>query len=301
MPRIPRSAIKAPGQCYHVFSRISGQQFLLGEVEQQYFLDLIRHLSQVFFVKVFSFCILSNHFHLVVQMQDGEAFSHGELQRRFRLYYGEKASFTEEQGKNCRRRWADLSEYMKQIKKRFSGWYNRRHNRQGALWSGRFESVVLEHDEALLQCMAYADLNAVRANLVERPETYRFCGLGYHVQSGNRGGFLSLELPEVYLQGETTVQAYRRYVYEEGGVARSDGKRQIPEAVLREEGVRDFRLDKVALLQHRCRYFTRSVAIGSRSFVRQFCNQMKPLLRGGRNREPVAVSISRDLYSLCRR
>ncbi len=300
MPRIPRSAIKAPGLCYHVFSRISGQQFLLGEVEQQYLLELMRHLSQVFFVKVFSFSILSNHFHLVVQMQESEAYTDAELEGRFRLYYGDKPSFTEEEAKICRRRWSDLSEYMKQIKKRFSGWYNRRHDRRGALWSGRFESVVLEYDEALLKCMAYADLNAVRANLVDRPESYRFCSLGYHVQSGNPGNFLSLELPEAYLQGKTTLQAYRRYVYEEGGVARNDGRRQIPAAVLRKEAARNYELDRAAVLRHRCRYFTRSVALGSRSFVREFWSRIQPLLQATGNREPVAVPISQGFFSLRR-
>ncbi len=45
-----------------------------------------------------------------------------------------------------------------------------------------------------MNCLAYIDLNPVRAGIVEKPEQYRWCGLGYHVQGRNRDGFLSLDL-----------------------------------------------------------------------------------------------------------
>ena len=46
-------------------------------------------------------------------------------------------------------------------------------------WS-RFKSVLLEEGETLIQCLAYIDLNAVRAGIVQRHEDYRWCSLGYH-------------------------------------------------------------------------------------------------------------------------
>ena len=65
---------------------------------------------------------------------------------------------------------------------------------QAASWGDdRYKSVVVQDGDALLNCLAYIDLNPIRAGMVDRPEEYRWCSLGYHVQTGNRGGLLSLE------------------------------------------------------------------------------------------------------------
>jgi hypothetical protein len=86
-----------------------------------------------------------------------------------------------------------LSDYVKEIKQRFSHWYNKRHGRKGFFWGKRFKSVLVENGDTLINCLAYIDLNPVRAGLVERPEDYRWCSLAYHVQTGNKDDFLSLD------------------------------------------------------------------------------------------------------------
>ncbi len=300
MPRIPRSAIKAPGQCYHVYSRIAGQQFLLNDVEKQYFLNRTRELSKIFFVKVFSFCIMSNHFHMIVQMQDGDSFSEEEVRQRFHRCYGSRKTLSDELIPMLRKRWSDLSEFMKQLKKGFSDWYNKQHDRTGALWSGRFESVVLQRDRALINCMAYVDLNALRANLVDRPEAYRFCGLGHHVRSGNEGDFLSLDLPEPYVDATGTVDLYRRFVYEAGSIDRGDGKRTISAAILQKEKQRASPTRTVRLLRRRSLYFTRSIVLGSQHFVREFYARIRPALGTQRAAVPRRVYGVENLYSLSR-
>jgi putative transposase len=45
----------------------------------------------------------------------------------------------------------------------------------------------------LINCLAYIDLNPIRAGLVDRPEDYRWNSLGYHIQTGNKDNFLSLD------------------------------------------------------------------------------------------------------------
>jgi putative transposase len=57
----------------------------------------------------------------------------------------------------------------------------------------RFKSVIVEKGETLINCLAYIDLNPLRAGLVDRPEDYRWNSLGYHVQTGNKDNFLSLD------------------------------------------------------------------------------------------------------------
>jgi len=78
--------------------------------------------------------------------------------------------------KYLRRMW-DLSEFMKTLKQKFTGWFNRKHARVGTLWESRFKSVVVEGSwQCLLKVAAYIDLNAVRAGMVEDPKDYRWCG-----------------------------------------------------------------------------------------------------------------------------
>jgi hypothetical protein len=74
---------------------------------------------------------------------------------------------------------------MREIKVNFARFYNRRHGRRGCFWGDRFKSVVVEDGNTLI-CLAYIDLNPVRAGLVERLEDYRWSSIGYHVQAGNK-------------------------------------------------------------------------------------------------------------------
>jgi len=69
---------------------------------------------------------------------------------------------------------------------------------------------------ALLFCMAYIDLNAVRGILVDRPEACRYCGLGYHMVSSNKDRFFSIDIAEASDQNESRLVTDLRYVYEVG-------------------------------------------------------------------------------------
>ena len=129
-------------------------------------------------------------------MQPGEDYTDAEIRKRFRVYYGDDDERELEDGQIpfFREKWASLSELMKEIKQIFSRFYNKLHNRKGYFWSERFKSVIVDNGETLINCLAYIDLNPVRAGIVKRPEAYRWCSLGYHVQIRNRDEFLSLDL-----------------------------------------------------------------------------------------------------------
>ncbi len=300
MPRIPRNLIKDQNRCYHVISRTTGQEFSLGDLEKEHLMQRMRKLSSVYFVKVFTFCILSNHFHLLVQMQNGEDYSDEEIERRFRIYYGSKRPFLKEKLEDYRVKWSDLSEYVKDVKQGFSFWYNRLNDRKGYFWSERFKSVVVEGGAALISCMAYIDLNAVRANLVDRSEDYRFCGLGYQTGSGNKDAFLSLDLSEFSHQEEPPHAAYRRYVYEVGSIAYPDGKRSIPKSISEREGRDGYRVSRVLIFRYRSRYFTESVVLGSKEFVRGVYGKLQSFMKTKQDRDPFKVQGIEGLYSLRR-
>lgn len=300
MPRIPRNLIKEKNRCYHIMSETTGQEFLLGDLEKEYLTERIRELSSVYLVKVFTFAVLSNHFHLIAQMLDGDEFSDQEIERRFYRRYGKKKPFPRDKVAYYRKRWSDLSEYGKEIKQGFSRWYNKLNRRRGFFWGGRFTSVVVEDGEALLSCMAYVELNAVRAHIVDRPEDYRFCGLAYHIQSGNQDAFLSLDLSELIVGQESPLVAYRRYVYEVGSLERPDRKRRIPISISEQEAKANYQLKRTALFRYRSRYFTQSVVLGSKSFVKEVYAKLHPYLRTRADREPARINGAEGLYSMRR-
>ena len=77
-----------------------------------------------------------------------------------------------------RKRFCNLSLFVKEIKERFTRWYNKKEGRKGTLWMDRFKSVIVQDGEALETMAAYIDLNPVRAGLVKDPKDYRWCGYG---------------------------------------------------------------------------------------------------------------------------
>src|SRR5690606_30232061 len=76
------------------------------------------------------------------------------------------------------KRFCDLSAFVKELKERFSRWFNKHHERRGTLWMERFKSVLVEDGDALRTMALYIDLNPVRAGLVEDPKDYRWTGYG---------------------------------------------------------------------------------------------------------------------------
>ena len=136
-------------------------------------------------------------------------------------FYGVERIFAEDLVASLRLKLSSLSEFMRKIKVEFARFYNRRHSRRGYFWGDRFISVIVERGETLINCLAYIDLNPLRAGLVERPEQYHWNSLGYHVQTNNRGNFLSTDfgLKEFNFKSKKErIRRYRRYVYEAGSV-----------------------------------------------------------------------------------
>ncbi|AEH44189.1 hypothetical protein Thein_0305 [Thermodesulfatator indicus DSM 15286] len=282
MPRIPRFFMNDPRAAYHVISRtaLPGHD-VLGYEEKEHLLHLISWLSQVYFVEVYGFAIMGNHFHLLCRMLPENQFSDEEVKRRIRLYYGEKRKifFYEEMFKKWRKRLGNLSRYVQDIKQRFSRWYNKRVDRKGYFWADRFKSVIIETGEALLNCLAYIELNPVRAGIVEKPEDYRWCSLGYRARIGTGKNFLSLDLGLPRYEEKSEKERFellREFVYGKGGLGEPE----------RETGEK---------FRQRIRYFTESLAIGSKSFVEETVNKLKDLLGLKRKRKCKALKNFGDL------
>jgi putative transposase len=186
MPRKPRLVVEGEAAVYHVMSRTALDGFVLGDAEKDHLLQLIQHYSSVYFTEILGFCLMGNHFHLVVRMHPGDEYSDAEIRNRYARYYQDDENREEPlpgQIPAYRAKWEKLSEFMKEIKQSFSRYYNQRHKRKGFFWSDRFKSVLVENGETLINCLAYVDLNPVRAGIVGRPDDYRWNSLGYHQQT----------------------------------------------------------------------------------------------------------------------
>ena len=194
---------------------------------------------------------------------------------------------------------------MREIKVNFARFYNQRHHRRGYFWGDRFKSVIVENGETLINCLAYIDLNPLRAGLVEQPEQYRWSSLGYHVQTGNKGNFLSTDfgLKEFKVQSKKErIRRYRRYVYEAGALDRvKKGNVQVvEEKILDKECRRGYELSRSDRFRYRTRYFTDSGIIGSKEFVAEHYQRFKDLFMSKQEKKPKSIKGLHGIFSLKR-
>jgi hypothetical protein len=220
-------------------------------------------------------------------------------------FYGDDRVFTDGLIPSLRAKLSSLSEFVREIKVGFARFYNRRHNRRGYFWGDRFKSVIVEKGETLINCLAYIDLNPLRAGIVSRPEEYRWNSLGYHVQTGNKDNFLSTDfgLKEFNVKSmKERIRRYRRYVYEAGAVNQPEkGKAKvIDDKVIEKERNREFELSRSDRFRYRTRYFTDSGIIGSKEFVSTNYQRFKHLFYSKHEKKPKPIKGLEGMYSLKR-
>jgi len=206
-----------------------------------------------------------------------------ELVERAAQFYGEKSGFVrtlrealgtseslpEDLRTGLLARMGDVSVFMKELKQRFSKWYNKQHNRFGTLWAERFRSLLVEDQPGPVQAVAaYVDLNPVRAGLVTDPKDYRWSGYGEAVagqELGRRG------LASFHPSGDWTSvgAAYRQVLVVKAGRTGHSNKVAIDPALIRQELAKGGELTLGEVLRLRVRYFTDGVVLGSRNYVNE--------------------------------
>ena len=196
---------------YHCISRVVDRRFVFGDEEREAFRMFMRMYENFTGCRVLSYCVMSNHFHILLEVPPMPAggISDSELLRRLRAIYSDgfvksvedelAAARTEGgiEGGNPDRsaeiherftyRMHNLSQFMKTLLQRFTRWFNRKHERTGTLWEQRYKSVIVESGTAARTMAAYIDLNPVRAGMVEDPAEYRWSSYGEAVGGGRRG------------------------------------------------------------------------------------------------------------------
>jgi REP element-mobilizing transposase RayT len=277
----------------------------LQDIEKDFMLDLIKRFSALYFTEILGFCLMGTHFHLLVKMIPEHDFSDDDIQKRFEAFYGDSREFAEGQIPYWREKLSSLSEFVREIKVGFARYYNRRHNRRGYFWGDRFKSVIVDKGETLVNCLAYIDLNPLRAGIVDRPEDYRWNSLGYHIQTENKDQFLSTDfgLKEFNVKSKKErIRRYRRYVYEAGALKHQD-KIQAPvidAKIVSKERKKEFEINRISRFLQRTRYFTDSGIIGSKEFVSEHYQRFKHLFHSKHEKKPKPIKGLDGMYSLKR-
>jgi len=307
MPRFARMVNPDQKTVYHVMSRTALDGFPFKDVEKDEFVKIIKRFSQIYFTDIIGFSIMGNHAHILIRMVPDKYFSDDEIKERYTRFYGADVVFPVVDDLNgdenkgilyYRQKWSSLSKFMQEVKQTFSRYYNKRHHRRGTLWGERFKSVIVEDGNTLINCLAYIDLNPVRAGIVEKPEDYRWNSIGYHVQTENKDGFLSLDfgLKEFnVMDSKERFRRYRRFLYEKAAKGN-----QIQEKALNKERKREFKLSKINRFTHRTRYFTDSGIIGTKEFVSQNYQRFKHIFQSKNEKIPKRIKGLVDVYSLKR-
>ena len=158
MPRIARMLNGGEQTVYHVISRTALDGYPFGDIEKDELVKIFKKFSTIYFVDIFGFCIMGNHFHLLVKMYPGYDFTDEDIQEDTPFFYGDEKNFAENKIESYREKWSNLSEFVKDIKQSFSRFYNKLHNRKGTLWGERFKSVIVEEGQTLINCLAYIDV-----------------------------------------------------------------------------------------------------------------------------------------------
>ncbi len=146
MSRLPRLTL--PGHPHHVIQRGNNRQSIFAAVgDYQMMLDLLDENARKFGVAIHAYVLMGNHFHLLATPQTADA----------------------------------LPQMMQSVGRRYVRYFNDRQKRSGTLWEGRYRSTLIQAERYLLACMAYIDLNPVRAGMVELAGDYAWSSHAHYI------------------------------------------------------------------------------------------------------------------------
>ena len=174
--------VEYPGAFYHVINRgNAGENLFKGIRDREKFLEYLETAIERFSLKIYTYCLMTNHFHVLLET-----------------------------------RLPNLSQAIQWVNVSYAGYFNRKYQRNGHLFQGRFKSILVDADEYLKQLSRYIHLNPVRANLVEHPDEYKWSS--YSTITGKTKEPAWLEsawlLSQFGTQRKQAITNYRKFVEE---------------------------------------------------------------------------------------
>jgi putative transposase len=196
MARLPRLTL--PGYPHHIIQRGNNRQAIFAsQADYQTLLNLLLENAQKFKVAIHAYVLMTNHFHLLATPETADG----------------------------------LPQMMQAVGRRYVRWFNDAQGRTGTLWEGRYKSTVIDTDQYLLTCMAYLDLNPVRAALVGQASDYAWSSHGHYI--GQKVDKLITPHPLVWGLGNTPFAREAKYAeLVKGGISASQ-QVKLTDAALR--------------------------------------------------------------------
>ena len=181
MPR--KARLLVPNCPHHIVQRGHNRNVVfLTDDDCQFYLENLREFKQQYAIKIYAYCLMTNHIHLLAEPPDDVA---------------------------------TLSLMMKRLAGRQTAYTNKLEKRSGTLWGGRYKASPVDRDSYLLVCARYIELNPVKAMMVSRPEDYRWSSYR------NRIGIESLPwLDRDPLYETFSCEQYRQFIA--SGVSKAD-------------------------------------------------------------------------------
>jgi putative transposase len=294
---------------YHCISRVVDRRFVFRDAEREHFRMFMRMQENFSGCRVLSYCVMSNHFHVLLEVPPMAVggISDEELLKRLSKVQPEAfVAVVAKELSEARKvenetlvaeihgrftyRMHNLSEFMKTLLQRFTRWFNRTHSRTGTLWEERYKSVIVESGVAARTMAAYIDLNPVRAGMVSDPAEYRWSSYGEAVGGGKKGdgkkareGLVRACMSHhgASFEAERWKEVSRVYRRAMGiALGRKNGMAEVGNASQLTKNTAEMLassdnetvlpdLGMAAMLRCRVRYFTDGAVIGSKTFVNE--------------------------------
>jgi len=265
--------IQYPDAWYHVMNRgRRGEDIFSAHGDYDLFVHLLRESAQAWNVRVAAFCLMTTHYHLLIQTPE-----------------------------------ANLSRCMRHVDGVYTQRYNRAHHCDGPLFRGRYRAILVEADTYLLEVLKYIHRNPLRAGVVKTLEAYEWSSHRGYLFPGRRWNWLYKEFILGMLQKEkgSRLEAYRRFVGEEEGrdILRIFEGKKWPSILGGAGFVRGVRERFFARLQHREVPASRVLAPPAEDIIKVVCEAYDigrdELLKSRRGRfneaRNVAIYLTREL------
>jgi len=149
MPRAPR--IWFPGAVYHLVQRGNNQKDIFKEDrDREWLLKTVKETKKEMEFKLYLYSLMDNHYHLIIETPE-----------------------------------PNLSSGMRQINGVYTQAYNRRHNKTGHIFQGRYKALLVDIDEYAQELSRYIHLNPVKAGMVEKPHQYKWSSYRDYINVGS--------------------------------------------------------------------------------------------------------------------
>jgi putative transposase len=172
--------LEFPDALYHLTSRGDRREDIYeDDTDRRTFLDVLSSVIEQYNWTCYAYCLMSNHYHLLMQTPD-----------------------------------ANLSKGMRQLNGVYTQAYNRRHNKTGHLFQGRYKSILVDKDNYLLELSRYIVLNPVKAGMVKRVDQWKWSSYLETVGEASALEWLANDylLSQFGIQRKAAIRKYKAFV-----------------------------------------------------------------------------------------